>query len=102
LFRKTPLKAQNDYIFYKFGGGMAPLALPCLRKCFDSPLGNFVRSPLLGITRSNVVDPDIRVTSGLQCISNNTLHVSVAYSKYQAQNTRLKKVDIKSYGLLKT
>jgi len=28
LFGKTPLKAQNDYIFQKFGGGMAPLAPP--------------------------------------------------------------------------
>jgi len=24
LFRKTPLKAQNDYIFYKFGGVHGP------------------------------------------------------------------------------
>jgi len=28
LFGKTPLKAQNDYIFQKFGGAMAPLAPP--------------------------------------------------------------------------
>ena len=26
LFRKTPIKAQNDYIFQKFWGTMAPLA----------------------------------------------------------------------------
>jgi len=24
LFRKTPLKAQNDYIFFKFGEGHGP------------------------------------------------------------------------------
>jgi len=29
------------------GGGMAPLALPCLRLCFGPPLGNFLRTPLL-------------------------------------------------------
>jgi len=46
LFRKTPLKAQNDYIFYKFGGGIAPLALPWLRLCFGPPLGNFLRTTL--------------------------------------------------------
>jgi len=44
LFRKTPPKAQNDYIFYKFGGWHGPspgyayaLALPseifCARHC---------------------------------------------------------------------
>jgi len=31
LFGKTPLKAQNDYIFQNFLGGMAPLAHPWLR-----------------------------------------------------------------------
>jgi len=34
---KTPLKAQNDYICYKFGGRMAPLALLWLRLCFGPP-----------------------------------------------------------------
>jgi len=28
LFRKTPLKAQNDCIFQKFEGAMAPLPAP--------------------------------------------------------------------------
>jgi len=28
LFGKTPLKAQNEYIFQKFGGVMAPLPPP--------------------------------------------------------------------------
>jgi len=28
LFRKTPLKAQNDYIFYKFGGRHGPFGHP--------------------------------------------------------------------------
>jgi len=31
LFGKTPLKAQNDYVFQKFGGGhgaFGPLAMP--------------------------------------------------------------------------
>jgi len=33
LFGKTPLKAQNDYIFQKFGGKMAPLPPLWLRLC---------------------------------------------------------------------
>jgi len=37
LFRKTLLKAQNDYIFYKFGGRHGP---------FSPPLRNFLRTPL--------------------------------------------------------
>jgi len=28
LFRKTPLKAQNDYIFYKFGARHGPFGPP--------------------------------------------------------------------------
>ena len=35
LFRKTPLKAQNDYIFKKFGGDIAHLASPWLRLCVE-------------------------------------------------------------------
>jgi len=31
LFRKTPLKAQNDYIFQKFGEGNCPFGPPWLR-----------------------------------------------------------------------
>jgi len=31
LFGKTPLKAQNDYIFQTFWRTMAPLAYPWLR-----------------------------------------------------------------------
>jgi len=42
LFRKTPLKAQNDYIFYKFGARHGP---------FGPPLGNFLRTALVGMVR---------------------------------------------------
>jgi len=46
LFRKTPLQAQNDYIFQKFGGRHGPFGLPWLRLCICPPLGIFLPTPL--------------------------------------------------------
>ena len=53
LFRKTPLKAQNDYIFSKFVGGMAPLP-PWLRLWPLSPVKLILTFPAV-IFRKNEI-----------------------------------------------
>ena len=47
LFLEKRLSKHKMTIFStSLGGGMTPLALPCLRLCFGPPLGNSLRTPL--------------------------------------------------------
>jgi len=54
LFRKTPIKAQNDYIFYKFGRRHGR---------FGPSLGKFLRTPLhVGKKEQHRWAPNVRST----------------------------------------
>jgi len=53
LFEKTPLKAQNDYIFQIVGGHGPPLATPMLSPSFNSVVHfsfreDLIRQPEIG------------------------------------------------------